>query len=293
MVKLLIDNEKNTLVDFASGKVGKNGKRKPIKKQKGMTCTLYGMRRLAYLDPDKKEEFSAYKQIKNALKNFNHNYLELALLGYTLCGDLRIDLEQALSKNNSFMSLYMQRSNKELNKCEYLRSLPHNRQWVILYDIISKYLLLPLMNLHESTWHPRDGFKGLQESLKKHGAHAFLGKFGQWCHTQKAKTFKEECTKARHTYFFQKDTYVGDNIPFTHCVVVDQAKVVNGKEMIFFHDPSKPSTPGKVAKIYMLSYETFVSRLCNTAGNRFVVNPSNDDTFGYVSKDADKLNLAI
>ncbi|RDI45179.1 hypothetical protein [Aquicella lusitana] len=298
MVKLLIDQTDNTLVDLSSGKLSKKGARKPIKRQKGMTCTLYGMRRIAFFESsnqnDSIKEMIAYKTMKNALMNFNHDYAHLAEIAFTLCQNLNIDLETALSLNSAFMNRFIKRANKALSKIEYLTSLEERGQWIILYDILTYKILLPLLHLENAAWHPRDGFNKLKESLRNHGAHAFMGKFGAWCHNEKPQPFMSETTQNRHVFYFRKNTYMGDYIPFTHCVIVDQLKIVNGKEMVFFRDPNSRSAPNKPEKIFMLSFENFVSRLTDWQGNRFILNCCPDETsFGFVSTQPERLTSGI
>lgn len=290
------ENSENILVNLPSGKLSKQGKRVPLRGQKGMTCILYGMRRIAFFDqPDPNlPAIKAYKKIKQAMTNFKSNYAQLVQVGLNLCKEANIDLEQSLKLNNSFMRAYKNCKAKRLSEIDFFNKIKPREQWTLLYNILIEKIVLPLMHIKNVNWHPRDGFAGLGESLKKYGAHAFLGKFGSYCHTKKPVAFKEESTANRHVYFFEKNTFKGDSIPFTHCVIVDQVKVVGGKQMVFFRDPNWPSTNNKPEEIFMLSYENFVQRLTNWQGERFADNKCSDTaTFSRVSTCPEKFGHKI
>ncbi len=291
-----MQRSENILVNLPSGKLSKKGERKTLKRQKGMTCILYGMRRIAFFDQSDLDSpaVKAYKNIKQAMMNFNYHYDELVQVGLDLCKDSNINLKQALRLNDSFMHHYLNRTTKELSEIEFFNRINSRERWTLLYDILIEKIVLPLMHIKNTNWHPRDGFDALGESLKKHGAHAFLGKFGSYCHTGKPEVFNKETTEGRHVYYFKKNTYVGDFIPFTHCIVVDQIKLVQGKEMVFFRDPNCTSRNKRPEKIFMLSYENFVQRLTDWQGERFAHIKCRDAvTFGRVSTCPEKFGHKI
>jgi hypothetical protein len=65
-VRLLNDTESNVQVDLRAGKISKNGVRKRIRQQQGMTCALFALRRISIFSTNDKKHRSvhAYKKIK-------------------------------------------------------------------------------------------------------------------------------------------------------------------------------------------------------------------------------------
>jgi hypothetical protein len=82
----------------------------------------------------------------------------------------------------------------------------------------------------------------------------------------KANTKKHEkqSTADRKVYFFKLNTL--RTSAWTHCVIVDQVKVVKGRPFVFFRAPQDPSIPGTSDKAYMLSYESFIQRISDKYG---------------------------
>ncbi|MCW5584477.1 MAG: hypothetical protein KIT56_11530, partial [Gammaproteobacteria bacterium] len=298
-IRFLSNTDDNVQVDLPSGKLSKAGVRKPLSAQKGMTCTLFSMRRIAIFDTDgqNKKSLQAYKKIKKALAAYNGNHDELVSLANTILIDLNIDLGKSVLTNKSFMNkhqTFIKKTQINMSAQVFYNSLSSFHKWILLYDVIIKNILMPLMNLKETAWHPREGFAALKKSLKEKGAHFFMGKFGAWCYSKKPILLSKESTSSRQVFYFDKDTYIGDSKPFTHGIIVDQVKIVNGKEMIFFRDPSKASKEGQPEKIYILSYETFVNRLTDMQGYRFSYNEcSNDINFGLVNESPGQLYRGV
>jgi len=291
-------NTYNILVTLHPGKKAKeDGQIKAIKGQEGFTCILKSLRRMAFFDQTNLNTtaLNAYKKIKQAMMNFHDNYDELVQMGVELCKNSNIDIQKALNSDDDFMFYYCLRVNKKQTIKEFFDDLNSMQKWTVLYDILIEKIILPLMNIKNISWHPRDGFEALGESLKQHGAHAFLGKFGAYSHDENILPlpYKNETTHNRHVLYFKKGSYIGDSVPFAHCVVVDQVKVIEGKEFVFFRDPINASNSETPEKIYMLSYENFVNRLTNWKGGRYINNKYSDFTYGRVSHSPEKFGHSV
>ena len=271
-------NDQNAIhVNLPSGKLTKSGERKMIKRQRGMTCMLYGLRRIGFFDQQISESLAIehYKKLKHAMQNFKKNYTELIQLGLEICRDAEIDLEAALQLSKNFMSYYAKHQHK-LTEIEFFHRVVPEHRWTVLYNILLEKVVLPLMHIENISWHPRDGFSGLRDSLKKHGAHAFVGKFGRCFHNPKPLPFHSQSTENRHVFYFLKDSFIGETSAYNHCIIVDDAKIVGGKEMVFFRDPNYLSSPKRPEKIFMLSFENFVARLRDWQGRRFLPHLDSD-----------------
>lgn len=294
-MRLLADTDTNTHVDLPSGKISKSGAYKRVRRQQGMTCTLFALRRISIFNTaDKKNSYLlAYKKMKSILANYTGDFAEMVTLAKGIFEDLGISIHKEIEKNQSFGHMCQKiRFTRQISKSnsEIFNLMSAFDQWIVLYDIFIEHVLKPLMNIRNADWHPRDGFKGLQETLKKNGALFFMGKFGTWCYSDAPLEFKSETTQNRHVFYFNKKSYVGDTKPFTHGIIVDQVKVVNGKQMVFFRDPNFLSSKTKAEKIFMLSYETFVERLTDLQGHRFSQQAcSSEATFGLASAKPEKL----
>jgi hypothetical protein len=273
-IRLLSDDESNVQVDLASGKVSKKGERKCLLPQTGMTCTLFALRRIAILNTDSKHKahLQAYKKIKQALACSGGNLGQLVPLMSGILTDNGVDVKQAILKNETFADRcfrYRKTNNILSSDITIFQGMDSLFQWTVLYEIFMEKILIPLFNVQSSGWHPRDGFNSLKECLREKGALFFMGKFGSWCYSKPPQELKSETTTNRQVFYFNKDFYQGDTKPFTHGIIVDQVKVINGREMIFYRDPSHLSNPKAPEKIYILSYETFVKRLCDLQGQSF------------------------
>jgi hypothetical protein len=270
----------------------KSGIRKTLKQQKGMTCFLFAMRRIAIFNTTDKNNkaLQAYKAIKLALATYNGKSDQLTMLGKKLCNGFGISIEKTIIANKSFMKkfdLVEAHSSRAISPMFLYQHFNSFAQWVVLYDIM---VLAPLRNIKNADWHPRDGINALKDSLKKNGAHFFMGKFSSWCYSEKPKQFISETTSNRHIFFFNKHAYLGETKPFTHGIIVDKIKTVNRKEMVFFRDPNHSSKEGRPEKIYMLSYETFMQRLTDKQGYRVDRDEcAREMTFGMINSCPEKL----
>lgn len=226
------------------------------------------------------------------MKMFHGNFDQLVDMGFEICKNFNIDLENALMSIDAFMFNYSRVKRNNFTTVDAFNQLSAKDKWTILYDILIENIVLPLMHIKNTSWHPRDGFDALAESLKRHGAHAFLGKFGSYCHKERPVLFQKEITEKRKVHFFRKNSYIGDFLPYTHCIVVDHVKVVQDKKMVF--DPNHRSSERRPEKIFMLSYEKFVERLTNWQGRRYIENKSTSFvTYGRVSQCPDKFGHKI
>lgn len=235
------------------------------------------MRRISFFnDPDIKHTnlYKAFRRIKKEMINFNGDFNGLLMALRELCAQLNLNADQIIKTTQA----YSEADKKHAST-----------QCALLYEALIKQRLFSLFNIQESGWHPKDGFAGLKESLKTHGAHAFIGKFGAWCHRNQVSSYSKKNTHNREVYAFQKGSYAGDATPWTHTVVVDQVKIVNGTEMIFFRDPYDTSSVSNNEKIYALSYENFLRRLTNHQSQRSWNECQYEKSFGIVSSNPSNL----
>lgn len=186
---LITDTNDNVQVNLPSGKLTTSGDRKPLNKQKGMTCLLYATRRIAFFSPEDKnsDQRQAYKAIKNRMTNYDGNTNALIAFGNSICEQLGINVDETLLCNANFMKKHevLKASYKiHLPPLEYYHSLNSSKKWNVLYNVLIENIVAPVMHLKYADWQPDHGFAGLKASLQQNGAHFFIGKFGS-CFTQK------------------------------------------------------------------------------------------------------------
>lgn len=279
------------------GKISKCQIRQPIKQQQGMTCTLYAMRRIAFFNTEDDKSVHAYKALKKGLSSYKHGSAKsiknLIAIANKLIMDFKINMEQSINENTSFLSSYTLGRNIaefSLTPFEMYQKLPDFHRWITLYSILLQKILLPLFTLQQAGWHPDKGIGALKESIKNNGAHFFMGKYGTWCHKQKPKEFTAECTADRQVLYFPKNSFTAGSSEFTHGIIVDQIKKIAGKDVVFYRDPNFPSAPGHKEKIFMLSYENFVNRLTDLRGLRYCMKEcSKNESFGITSNVPEKI----
>ena len=295
MMFFLTKTENNVQVNLPSGKISKQGERTVLKPQKGISCTLYALRRIGIFNTAAGENthLQAYKKIKKLLCEFDGSFDKPVTLITEILDSVGIDVPEAIRSNKRFIFTCIQirkitrSAQSEMELFSYFES---SAKWCILYDIFLEKVIEPLLNLQEASWSPHDGFEGLKKHLREEGALFFVGKFGGCFYSTLPGEYPSESMANRQVFCFEKKNYIGDKIPFTHGIIVDQVKVVGGKQMIFFRDPYYQSSPSTPEKIFMLSYETFLIRLCDNQGNRFSKNQCSDDaTFGIASSCPDIL----
>lgn len=248
---ILKSSQSEILVDLPSGKISKKGERKPIQSQEGMTCILYAMRRLSiFNDPDVKQSrlYLEFRALKKIMKEFDGRLELLVPKLRSICMKLNIDWEWVLI-NSPLVTDH--------------RRIPPMLESSILYDAIIKQRVCTLMSLQQSDWQLSDGFNGLRKSLETHGAHVFTGKYGRCYHIPHASLTEVEelSSPERQVFGFKKDSFIGTFVQWTHAVIVDQASLYKGREMVFFRDPMDQSLMGKREQVYALSYESFTERL--------------------------------
>lgn len=277
---LLVNNNDEILVNLPYGKFSKQEKRVSIKAQKSVSCILYALRRISFFNnPDVRttELYQAFRRIKHEMINFKGNYDVSLNTIKELCARLYTNSERVLSKDILYTD--EQKTQK-------------NIQVSLLYEALIKQRFFSLLNLQESGWHPKNGFSGLKNSLKNHGAHVFIGKFGSWCYTRQNSIIEFARINSHHraVYAFKKGSYIGDYTSWTHAIVVDQVKNVDGTDMVFFRDPYDSSDGHAAERIYGLSYQNFVSRLTNHQSMHYARHQcQNENSFGIVSTNPARL----
>lgn len=293
MQRFFVANNDGVTVNFPAGKLSKdNAERKSAPKQKGNTCTIYAMRRLAFFNPSQTNETQkqAYKILKKNLSE-SWNYSDLKNMGEDLVRKLNIYLPDKLLEQPDLYNIfshYLFEGNYSVFDI-YLR-LPARRQWCILYDILVRHFLIPFFNLKNSDWHPHQGFAGLVNSLKTNGPHVFFGKLGSWTYLEKPFDLPSESTPMRRVRAFKKNSYhVAKDFPLCHAVIVDQAKIINGKAFVFFHDPNRSSILDARQIVYILSYDAFIERLTNNYNKEYVNTENRELSYGIVSQNYDEV----
>ncbi|WP_131783386.1 hypothetical protein [Legionella gresilensis] len=208
------------------------------------------------------------KKFKKALYKTPINYALLVKESNEVIEQLAYDPLTEVFKNPYFIELknIHNKMNKiSLNAQHFYNSLSLEQKGKVYYftalDIIDS-----LLGFKNVGWKIQDGFAGLQDALRKNGQIIFQGKYGASFHLENSLFIhKKESTNSREVCFFRKNSmspkaFLGS---WTHCVVVDQAKIIDGTPFVFFRDPNDPSIPGLPERVYMLNYENFVARISN------------------------------
>lgn len=134
----------------------------------------------------------------------------------------------------------------------------------ILYNQIRRHFYHQ-RQLEESGWSPKDGVEGIMRQLIDKGPALVVGKFGACFYRTKAKRYAAYDGEGREAYYYPKASYRHSSA-WTHAVIIDDVREINGKHYLFYHDPYSASIPGKNESVYMISYDTFVKRLCTLSG---------------------------
>lgn len=285
------------LINLPPGKLSKTGERKSIKRQKSISCVLYALRRISFFSstPQRETLYTTFRAIKHELSHFRGDYSVLVKLGLQACDFLHFDFKKECRFSRLFWKFYNQAQQfsgfiMKSTPEEFAMILPDKEKWNILYGILLNKAFLPLFSAQTSHWEPQQGFIGLMNSLTQQGAHVFLGKFGFWCHNQTPieHPIESQQIPGRKVYYFPKNSFAGDRTIWLHAVVVDQAKILDGRPMIFFRDPYNNSDPGQEEKVYMLSYDAFLQRLVDFGS---FYNPTQSPHYGLVSQDPAHLTL--
>lgn len=285
-----INTETDVLVDLPPGKLSKTGMRKPVKAQTSISCVLYALRRISFFSADSRNNtlYQIFRQVKHALTHFSGDYSPLNSLGLSACNVLNIDFKSECLLSELFWRSYR---TAQYTSCytmistpaEFATQLSAQNKWAILYGILVAKAFSPLFSIQASRWEPLQGFEGLMASLRTHGAHVFIGKFGFCYHAQAPIEHEEESqhTPGRKVYYFAKNSFIGDRTSWLHAVVVDQAKILGARQMVFFRDPYNVSSSSQEEKVYMLSYESFLERLTEYSS---YYKPTTSPQYGFVSQ---------
>lgn len=300
-VQLVIDTKENVLVKSHQGKIKSDGTVKPLKGQEGVTCTIASRERLRIFygkEAEKSEDLKEIngrknelilKKIKKIMATQPLDYS--ALLEECTRGleHLSFDPITEIFKHPDFIR----------KKTEYFQSGKSTTS-IKFYNMADdclrgKWAFFALMDkldqqfgFENLDWTIQDRFEGLQQALRENGQIIFQGKYGMCFHGRANVQFhSQESTTSRQVYFFKKGTLHAST--WTHCVIVDQVKLIDGRPFVFFRDPYNESIPGEPDKAYMLSYESFIQRISDKYGN--VGGP--ETTYGLVIEQAKAVGLDV
>ncbi len=162
---------------------------------------------------------------------------------------------------------------RELSKENFL-ALNNNIQYAVVNSFIRK-LAADCYKLKYLQWCPQDGVSLLKASLKKHGPMLFNGLYGSGFYSSKpihAKTTK----KNKYDIYFWKKGSARKNIKgVAHSILVigiesNKVKAANGvmklQNTVLFTDPNYESNPSQPIKVFRMSYDNFIKRMCNLNG---------------------------
>lgn len=266
-----MDEKTEFTSNLPKGKLSKKTlERIDLKGQSGITCVLYSMKRLANFQDGRllKEslEYKAYKIIKKALAEYEHNndsnFTNLATAMEEACDILGMDVKNIIrtslyNRNPEFPEELLTICTKAI--CSSSNSKQKSE---ILYGAMQERIFT-VFGVAASTWKPqKEDFQLFKEKLQNDGAMMFIGRYGKVFHTNYGRR-PDDDTDSREVYAFPKGSYVGDTekIGWTHAIIVDQVKEVNDVNMVIFRDPFDESKIDKKEKVYMMRYETFCERM--------------------------------
>ncbi|PJE11605.1 hypothetical protein [Legionella sp.] len=277
-VKFVINTKDDVLVQSHKGKLTFNGATKPLKSQAGYSCTIASRERLRtfYGKDAEKSIFPAERKRREAELILKKIKVIMATIPWdfgALCEESVRGLEKMgydplteIYKNSVFI-----REKKVF--AHFIRRMRADKFYTMAsIELQGRWALFTLMDKMDQTfsfknleWTIEDGFEGLQQALRDNGQIIFQGKYGSCFHGRlNTKWHAKQSSVDREVYFFKPNTL--RNSPWTHCVIVDQAKIIDGKPFVFFRDPRDPSIPGTPNKAYMLSFTSFIQRLSDKYG---------------------------
>jgi hypothetical protein len=263
---------KKTHYDLLKGKLSKKTlERVDISGQKGCTCALNTMRRLAnFQNGDilkNSNEYKAYKIIKNALEKLEHdtknNWKDLSLALNDACDLLGIDVKNTIKRAlhnkapncNAFMIEHLANATIENDNFQ-------QQKISILYGALQERIF-EAFGLQASSYRPeKENIEEFKKMLLESGPMMLVGKFGRVFHTswgRKPTADTEEC----EMYAFPKGSYIGNakDSFWTHAIIVDDVRQIDGVDMVVFIDPFDDSKVNEKQKRYLMRYETFCERL--------------------------------
>ena len=174
--------------------------------------------------------------------------------------ELNISLSQIKSTLPEFLEL--QRMFPSSSSDVFWGGLPENKKFFVMYFYLTRQMFSSF-GVSQSSWNPEQGPEGLMDTLRTQGALLVSGKYGPCFHGggQNCVELNDYNTEGRKVLGFKPDTYVGDQGNWTHAVIIDQVRIINGKYRVFFRDPYFDSVPNGEELVFCLSYETFIERL--------------------------------
>jgi hypothetical protein len=267
MPNLIVDTADDVLVNLPSGKVKKDGLRTKMKHQKGVTCFASSMRKLSFFSADTNMDiYKGLKTIKKALEDFDPK--NACVVAEKVMNGLNIPMEKIKSNNPEFLK-FKKDFPGAANPVSFWEGCSETSKFFAMYFYLNK-LLYSSLNIGESSWTPEQGPEGLMDTMRHHGAVLVTGKFGACFHGGFKATTELNAlhTENRTVYGFKPNTY-SDDSSWTHTVIIDQVKKVNGTYRVFFRDPYIDSIPGEKEPVFCLSYDNFLKRLYHLDSNPY------------------------
>ncbi|CDZ77138.1 hypothetical protein BN59_01420 [Legionella massiliensis] len=296
-VSFFSNTEENVLVAGHKGKLMLDGREKPFKGQKGLTCSIESRQRLRLIvgkaaESSEELEVQNARKAEKALKSLKVvmskpalDYEELHETSVAILQSLGYVIEEEIFKNPYFVKLKHAKIAggaipESTSSIRVFRTLVMKEKAQVTYSAVLEALDAQL-GLKNAEWSIESGFEGLRQALITNGQIMFQGKFGR-CFYGAGDVIHhpDESTEDRKAFYFRKNTIRAS--AWTHCVVVDQVKLVNGVPFVFFKDPYDVSKPGQADNVYMISYQSFVERLSDRYGIKREA--SEEATFGVCRK---------
>lgn len=278
-VELEVNTKENVLVKSHKGKLQLDGSTKPLKGQVGVACTIASRERVRTfygknaekstnpLEQKGRETEVILKKIKAIMASQPLEYSALLEESTRGLEQMSYDPLTEIFKNPAFIrqKTELAQSGQPLTAIKL-----YNKADVRLQAKWAFFTLMDkadqIFGLKDLEWTINAGFEGLQQALRENGQIIFQGKYGVCFHGGiNISKHPKESTADREVYFFKPGTLHASS--WTHCVIVDQAKIIEGKPFILFRDPYNASSPGTPAKAYMLSYDNFIQRISDKYGN--------------------------
>lgn len=138
------------------------------------------------------------------------------------------------------------------------------RETASLTSAVASCVCEQMYGLKQSLWHPHFPITVLIEQIDKHGPHKVVGKFGQRYYLE--PPFKLVQSICGREIWGWKPNAPRKELVDNHAVLVIGADAITDR--VYFEDPLDGSDPlqPNAAKIYVMSYSNFKSKLCNLRG---------------------------
>jgi hypothetical protein len=278
-VELVVDSKENVLVKSHKGKLQLDGSTKPLRGQVGVACTIASRERVRVfygknaeqstnlLEQKGRQTEVILKKVKAIMASQPLDYSALLEESTRGLEQMSYDPLTEIFKNPAFIrqktELAQSRQPLTAVKLYHMADIDLQAKWAFFTLMDKADQIFGLKNLD---WTINAGFEGLQQALRDNGQIIFQGKYGVCFHGgSNIGKHPRESTADREVYFFKPGTLHASS--WTHCVIVDQAKIIDGKPFILFRDPYNASSPGTPDKAYMLSYANFIQRISDKYGN--------------------------